>query len=188
MISGFFLRAKHWQIFTLLIGLFVFGQIAGLSAMLGSTQAPQEPGNLGAAFVLVTALYIFSFLAWFWSLGTFLNSIVKPPLKLDLRMFRLAVIFPAVYIVPFVFFFLNLRPSLFALILPFHLFAMFCMFYNLYFVSKSLVQAETERHASFCDFAGPFFLLWFFPLGVWFIQPRVNRLYEARMATAHRSQ
>src|SRR5262249_22613374 len=44
-------------------------------------------------------------------------------------------------------------------------------------ISKSLVLAETTKPASFYDYAGPFFLLWFFPLGVWFTQPRINRLY-----------
>jgi hypothetical protein len=45
------------------------------------------------------------------------------------------------------------------------------MFYNLYFVSKNLVVAETGKPASFHDYAGPFFLIWFFPIGIWFIQP-----------------
>jgi uncharacterized RDD family membrane protein YckC len=55
---------------------------------------------------------------------------------------------------------------------------MFCMLYLLYFVSKNLVLAETRKPASFPDYAGPFFLIWFFPIGIWFTQPRINRLYE----------
>jgi uncharacterized RDD family membrane protein YckC len=54
---------------------------------------------------------------------------------------------------------------------------MFCMFYDVYFVSKNLVLAETSKSASFYDYARPFFLIWFFPVGVWFIQPRINRLH-----------
>jgi hypothetical protein len=57
------------------------------------------------------------------------------------------------------------------------------MFYNLYFVAKTLVLAETGKSASFYNYAGPFFLIWFFPIGVWFVQPRINRLYsEKRIA------
>jgi hypothetical protein len=48
-------------------------------------------------------------------------------------------------------------------------------------VSKSLVLAETGKPASFYDYAGPFFLLWFFPVGIWIVQPRVNRLYSERL-------
>ena len=51
------------------------------------------------------------------------------------------------------------------------------MFYNLYFVSKSLLIAETGKSATFSEYAGEFFLLWFYPIGVWLIQPRINRLY-----------
>lgn len=70
------------------------------------------------------------------------------------------------------------------LILPFHLLATYCVFFNLNFVSKSLVLAEAGRAVSFNDYAGPFFLLWFFPLGIWFIQSRINRLYAATTKTA----
>jgi hypothetical protein len=71
-------------------------------------------------------------------------------------------------------------PGLLGLILPLHLFAMVCMFYLSYFVAKSLVLAETSKPASFSDYAGPFFLLWFCPVGIWIVQPRVNRLYSGR--------
>src|SRR6266496_5324966 len=74
----------------------------------------------------------------------------------------------------------NPSPRLLGVILPLHVFAMVCMFYLLYFVSKSLVLAETSKPASFYDYAGPFFLLWFFPVGIWIVQPRVNRLYSER--------
>jgi hypothetical protein len=69
-------------------------------------------------------------------------------------------------------------PGVFGFIFPFHLLAMYCMLYLLYFVSKNLVLAERGKPASFYDYSGPFFLLWFFPIGVWIIQPKVNPLYE----------
>jgi hypothetical protein len=63
------------------------------------------------------------------------------------------------------------------LLIPAHLFTMVCLFYILYFASKSLVLATTNKPASFSGYASPFFLLWFFPIGIWILQPRVNRLY-----------
>lgn len=72
---------------------------------------------------------------------------------------------------------------LLGIIFPLHFFAMYCMFYLLYFVSKSLTLAESGKPASFYDDSGPFFLLWFFPIGIWIAQPRINRLYE-RHSTA----
>jgi hypothetical protein len=70
------------------------------------------------------------------------------------------------------------KDRIFLVIFPLHLLAMFCMFYQLYFVSKNLVLAETGRPASFSDYAGLFLALWFFPIGIWIVQPRINRLIQ----------
>jgi|HubBroStandDraft_2_1064218.scaffolds.fasta_scaffold26755_3 hypothetical protein len=78
--------------------------------------------------------------------------------------------------------FKSINAVLLSLIFPLHFLAMFCLFYLLYFVSKSLVLAETCKPASFNDYAGPFFLIWFFPIGIWFIQPRINRQYMESFA------
>jgi len=81
----------------------------------------------------------------------------------------LAFLYPAIYLIVFITIFENTHPSLVTAILSLHFFAMFCLFYNLYFVSESLLLVERQRQVSFHDYAGSFFLLWFFPIGVWFI-------------------
>jgi len=113
-------------------------------------------------------------------MGAFVNSIVQPELRMKSGFFRVALIFPLCYFVFFIATFQNPSPGLLGVILPLHVFAMACMFYLLYFVSKSLVLAETSEPASFYDYAGPFILLWFFPVGIWIVQPRVNQLYSER--------
>jgi len=119
-------------------------------------------------------------------MGSFFNSIVKLELRLKSGFFRVALIYLPFYLVFNIATFQSFSPGLLELILPLHLFVMICMFYLLYFVSKSLVMAETNKPASFCDYAGPFFLLWFFPVGIWIVQPRVNRLYsEKECRTTH---
>jgi len=113
-------------------------------------------------------------------MGAFFSSIVQPELRIKSGFFRVALIYPPCYFVFFIATFQSSSPGLLGLILPLHVFAMVCMFYLLYFVSKSLVLAATSKPASFYDYAGPFFLLWFFPVGIWIVQPRVNRLYSER--------
>jgi len=66
----------------------------------------------------------------------------------------------------------------FAAIIPLHLFAMFCMFYVLYFVSKNMVMAETAKQVLLADYIWSLMLFWFFPIGVWFIQPKINQIYR----------
>jgi hypothetical protein len=149
----------------------VLGDMAVIRTSLTTTQSSQDLWNSGfALFAGLTLLFIFGFLGWFWSMGSFLDSIVQPELRLGMKLFRVAVIYPMFYLPLFMAFFLSLSvmPMLFVMIFPLHLLAMSCMFYLLYFVSKSLVLAETSKAASFYDYAGPFFLLWFFPIGVWF--------------------
>ncbi len=173
------LRAKHWQIFFLLFGIFIVGDVAVMSSMSAAARSPQDFAKIGPLFGAVLALSMFCILAWFWSMGSFLSSMVPPPLRLELGFFRFALTYPALYIFIFIASFqsASTRPALLAVIFPLHFVAVFCMLYDLYFVSKNLVLAETSKPASFCDYAGPFFLIWFFPVGVWFIQPRINRLY-----------
>lgn len=182
-IARFFLRAKHWQIFLLLVGIGFIGDVVLVASSISATpQSPEDVAKIGLPFGIVTVLFMVCFLGWFWSMGTFLSSIVRPALRLKTRFFRFALVYPGLYIFVFIALFQSVttNPALFLIIFPFHFFAMFCIFYGLYFVSKSLVLAETSRRASFYDYAGPFFLIWFFPIGVWFTQPRINRLYAER--------
>lgn len=177
VIFSFFLRAKHWQIFVLFVGYEVVSNLITLPAFAGADSA-QGFGRLMLINGIVTVPFLLFLLAWFWSMGSFLNSIVKPSLKLNADFFGFSLLYPPLYVLVFFLTIMKASPSPFvALILPFHLFAMFCLLYNLYFISKNLVQAETGKSVSFYDYAGPFFLIWFFPIGVWFTQPRINRLF-----------
>jgi hypothetical protein len=176
-ISSLFLRAKHWQIFSLLCGMMLLAQISMFSSMQSVTS--QDFGKSLAPFWGLTLLSMFCFNAWFWAMGSFLNSIVQPSIRPGAGLFRFAIIYPILYMPIFIISFPQ-QPATLAVILPLHLLAMLCMFYLLNFVSKNLVLAETHRAVRFYDYAGPFFLLWFFPIGVWAVQPRINRLYAAR--------
>ncbi len=179
VVASLLLRAKHWQIFFLLFGIFIVGDVAVMSSM-SAARSPQDFVKIGPLFGAVLVLSMFCILAWFWSMGSFLSSMVPPPLRPKLGFFRFALTYPALYIFIFIASFqsASTRPALLAIIFPLHFLAVFCMFYDLYFVSKNLVLAETSKSASFYDYARPFFLIWVFPVGVWFIQPRINRLYR----------
>jgi len=176
-ITSWFLRAKHWQIFIAFAAVCLISSIVAAGSDLPKVRSLSDVGkadllNLGLTMVIMLLL-----IGWFWSMGLFLNSIVKPQLKLGTKFLGFALIFPAAYVPVFFAVFFTANAALLVLILPFHFLAMYCLFYGLYFVSKSLVMAETGKQATFYDYAGPFFLIWFFPIGVWFTQPRINRLY-----------
>jgi hypothetical protein len=165
-----YLRAKSWEIFLLLFGAMTVSEIPLITSHPSATEQ-----NL-TLFWILTLAFMLCFLGWFWALGSFLNSIVRPELRPGKGFFRFSLFYPALYLAVFMAFF---PPSaaVLAVIFPFHLLAVFCMFYLLRFVARNLALAETGKKVTFYDYAGPFFLLWFFPIGVWLVQPRINRLY-----------
>lgn len=169
----YFLRAKHWQLFFLFSGVLCATGIAmGMAAL--------STGGWRAIRVLYwvgTGIFEISFLAWLWSLGSFLTCSVRPALRLNVGFFLFSLIYPPLYLSAFIVFFQNPVPLL---LFPLHVLAMFCMLYSIYFVSKSLILAESGESVSFYDYAGSFFLIWFFPIGVWVVQPRINRLYVGK--------
>ncbi len=174
-IRKFFVCAKHWQVLLVVLG------VLGISDVIAVWWKLPGDGGWRARFLplfLSTELCAIVFAAWFWSLGTFLSSAVSPDLRLGTKLFRVAAIFPAVYFPFFDITALSLSPALFMVIFPLYVFATFCLFYVLYFVSKSLVLAERAETVEFPQYIGTLFLIWFFPIGVWFTQPRINRLYS----------
>ncbi|GAB5399901.1 MAG: hypothetical protein Aureis2KO_14860 [Aureisphaera sp.] len=121
-------------------------------------------------------------------MGVGLQKMIPVELRFSTKKFKLFLLFPFVYILLLIFFvfgsFFNLADSGFspaigmAIIFPLHLFAMFCMFYQLYFVARTIKTAELQRKAHSGDYIGEFFLLWFYFIGIWIIQPRLNKLIK----------
>jgi hypothetical protein len=179
-IATVFLRLKHWQLFLFLVVVPTVGELICFILNLMIVASPQDLGNGAIVLGALTALLVLPFFLWFWALGSFLNSIVRPGLRLGTGFFRFAVTYPSIYIIFAAPFLLGPSPTWLPVILPFHFFAMACIFYDLYFVSKNLVLAQTGKTVTFYDYAGPFFLIWFYPVGIWFIQPKINRLFADR--------
>ncbi|MEA3425435.1 MAG: hypothetical protein U9R46_04245 [Bacteroidota bacterium] len=63
-----------------------------------------------------------------------------------------------------------------AVIVPLHLFSMYCIFYTIWFIAKAIATIENNRVVTFDNYAGNFFLLWFFPIGIWWMHPKVKRI------------
>ncbi len=183
-----FLRLKHWQLFILMFAIPIILQI--LLEVSIFSGAPVNP--FWVLLILVMVLYLAPFFGWIYTLGTNLYEKLPPEAPMKLRKFKLFFWFPVVYltlalcticILPR---FLNegsspIAPSnLIILILCFlvvHLFSIFCIFYCIYFLAKSLKAVELQRSITSSDYIGDFLLFWFFFIGIWFIQPRINKIF-----------
>jgi len=124
--------------------------------------------------------------SWLWFAGSFFNTITKKSLRLRLSFFRLTLACLLFYLLVAITIFQRevAVPNAFvglsaALFLSLHFVAIFAVLYTFYFVSKSLVLAETGVPVRFSAYIGSLLLFWLPHLGVWVLQPRINRLHLA---------
>jgi hypothetical protein len=208
-----FLKAKHWQLFLVMIGIPIAFQFYSFSK-IWEIQSSSEPklGNEGFSevlneqfiqneqftqFAFFTYVMIFCglvFFGWFWSIAIGLQKNISPDIKMKVKKFKILFFIPLGYFLLLMLYmdglfsgmpnsgFLN-SGWIVAIILPLHLFSMFCIFYSMYFVAKTIKTVELQRKVGFGDFAGDFFLLWFYFIGIWIIQPKVNRFYGKENTT-----
>lgn len=193
-----FLKAKHWQLFLALCGppfLFVFYTLYDTIILFSNETVPfdEDLSIFFKIFPILMMLFTATFFGWFWSMAIGLQQCISSDIKMKVTKFKVFFFIPLIYIL-----FLLLHISgmitelpkgfewIYALITPLHLFSMSSIFYMLYFVSKTIKTAELQREVRFSEFLSEFFLLWFYIIGIWIIQPKVNRLYAKMHTTANK--
>jgi hypothetical protein len=180
------LRAKHWQIF---IGTFIIPYTLYFIVLTITKNDPIRMMNYSPFIILIFFLGLFG---WFWSIAAGLIDKTPEGVKMKIRKFKIFLVIPMIYI-PFAFSLMNLlfesagnanEPSgvmlgvSFAIIFPLHILSMFGFLYSFYFVAKTFKTVELQREVAFSDFVGEFFLLLLFPIGVWIIQPKINKMID----------
>lgn len=200
--NSIFLRAKHWQIFvaSILIPfvlMIIFGIIIAVMVVSKNPQRPEEITWIFYIMPVIIAAASFVQFGWLWNVVTNLSKLVPhDSVKLPLLRIKAFIIIPIFYLCCIPLFLIpiigdlggfdhNPNPNFIVkmasfgiLFFFFHLLSMFCLFHTFYFVAKTIRAAELQRNVTFSDFAGDFFLTWLFPVGIWFLQPRINQLLE----------
>lgn len=148
-----------------------------------------DSGHLNTEFISVSIpifyiIYGTISLSWLWSLGMGINKVINSCIRPKSKFFRFGILFIVAHMFLFTAVFLaswngEEMSGAISLIVPLHMLAMYCMFYSIHFVSKNLVTYERQEEVEFESYSGTFFLLWLYPIGIWLIQPRVNRIYYA---------
>jgi hypothetical protein len=191
-----FLKAKHWQLFSLTFGLPIIFQVAMMIGLLSNIATKTPPDatsilNFISVMPLMMILMMGMQFGWMWSVAIGLQKKVPDTVKMKVKTFKLFLFIPIIYSFIFAAFFGVISgvftafdafmphiTTLLVIILPLHFLAIFCMIYSLYFIAKTLKTVEMQREAYFSDFAGEFFMIWFYPIGIWIVQPRINKLAE----------
>lgn len=190
------LNAKHWQLFIIVVGLPIVVHSIFMATIFSqiSTHNPPDPIKLFSIMPWMFVFYLISMLVlfgWFYAIVVRLDALIPAPLKINMRRFKIFFFIPLIYfalIFSVVIFVMTniamLRPplnigpivALIFLIIPLHLFSIFCIGHTFYCVGKSIKLAELQRAVKFEDFVGEFFLAWFYLVGFWILQPRLNKL------------
>ena len=192
-----FLKAKHWQLFLVMLGIPLLFQFYVMFSVFSqiemeSNTNPENVMDIFQWFPIMMILFTGVFFGWFWSIAIGLQKNIPQEIKMKVRKFKIFFFIPLAYIIVLMIYMGGLFSKLgsngpngsfsggwfVAIILPLHLLSMFCIFYSLYFVAKTIKTAELQRKVRFGDFAREFFLLWFYFIGIWIVQPKVNGLYE----------
>lgn len=184
-----FLKAKHWQLFLLVFGIPLVAQLTLMGSLIFYWGAgPDFMMNYVQFYPILMVLTMSVYFGWLWSVGIGLQRLIPNDIVMKVNRFKVFLLFLVVYMIFFVAFFITSvssgvpEPGDFIVIMPFHLLSVFCFFYAIYFAAKTLKTAEKQEKVSFSDFAGECFLMWFYPLGVWLLQPRIHRLVKEHTA------
>ena len=199
--TSIFLKAKHWQLFIVMLGIPLLFQCYIMFNMFSEFNTESNPKSenvmhIFQAFPIMMLLFTGVFFGWFWSIAIGLQKYIPQEVKMKVKKFKIFFFIPLSYIL-FLMIYISGAFSgmitngtansdwIILIILPLHLLSMFCIFYSIYFVAKTIKTAELQKSTRFGDFIGEFFMLWFNFIGIWIIQPKVNKLYEKENPTAN---
>ena len=185
-----FLLAKNWQ-------LFFFIALLPLLILAGGLMVPSYYFSGVALFFAVPLAVVLSqvvLYGWMWSVGQGLYRQKRLHTYFSNSTFRWMVAVPVLIILLVLVVWLwgatilgmgkfsmaNVLTGALLFLLPLELLFVLSKFYCLCFVARVLKTAELKRAARFEDFSYDFMLLMIFPIGLWWIQPRLSRLTEEK--------
>ena len=157
----YILEAKHWQLFSILV----------LPSVIIPNITPLIDTLIGAT---IFAIY----LSWLWSIGVVLNE--RYDFTFNNSSFKISLLFFTTYLmggsIVFPIFKETIEKSLWIVFVP-HLIAMASLMYAILFCARGLKIIERRTIANTSECWDYFFLLFCFPIGVWFLQPKINRMF-----------
>lgn len=159
---NFILRLKHWQVFIILIiGLFV-----------GNFEIE---GNQTLTAILLS-FGMTTYFLWILLVGHGLYQILPEKIDLNYNLFLInSFIWLTAYIIVMVI--SDGQGMTFkglAALPGFYVF--YAFLYFLMFPARTLKSIEKNKKADIGECIGDFFLIVFLPIGIWFLQPRINKV------------
>lgn len=201
-----FLKLKDWQLFGILLVIPVILQTVIVAMVLTNNDLVRLsfgfminpvriadiltaiPPGLVMVISALTIVFISLVFCWLYSLGVNLHKKLPETAVIKLPVFKVFLFISAAHeiVVSVWMYFLFLEISsgkaldmkMLSFVTPLHLISMCCAFYCFYFIAKALKSIELQKPATFADCKATFFLVWLFPVGIWLIQPKINKLFQ----------
>lgn len=157
-----FLKGEHWHFFILIVLGFIMRNFT-------------IEGN---AFINVTFNLVGTFLYFFWVFmsGNILFQILPKKIELNYNLWIInTFIWSMAYLVVMVisdgegmkFNGIEVIPMLYVF---------YAILNFMAFPAKALKSLEKGKVADLSEYIGDFFLIFFLPIGIWFLQPRINKI------------
>ena len=202
----FFHKLKHWQLFMLLFVVpFIFYIIFVVTIISKAviSNSPEEIFSVFKFIPLIVFVPLLTLFGWLWSMGIGLAKYLPKNVVMNQRRFKILFFVPLIYLPTVMFMVIGLMsnlqksmltneppdffltpsfPILFFLFFVLHLFSVFCMFYCFYFAAKTYKSVILQREAVVSDYIGQFFMIWINVIGVWIMQPHINRITKGHLS------
>lgn len=174
------LHLKHWHIFMLTFGFRLLFALTPFVIYLTSRYLEAidftylQVINIG---IVVDAAGTFVFVLWCWVVGVSLAE-KRPQDKWNAIVFKVALLLQVLgKVIPLVLSpfgyvrMFGLNPILAGL-------SFITFFYCDYVVAQKLTSVERGRETNFAEVIGDTLMLVFYPIGIWWLQPRINRIFN----------
>ena len=163
---GKILRAKHWQIFIILI-ISIFISNFNVENSITTTLILKMIG--------ISLYFLYPFL-----IGLFLYDYLPNTIRLNHNFFLInSFIWISTYLIIIIL--SDGKGMTFNGLAAIPMFyVLFAFLHYLSFPVKTLKSIEIEKKARFGDYIVDFFLILFLPIGIWFLQPRINKILEPK--------
>ena len=168
------LKLKHWQIFLFLIGsigLYVY--FSGTHIDLGFLTSKELKAIFGVLGILIMFL-------WILAIGLLTNKAPTNPYRFRKGLYILSIVlciigYSVLHITPLL---IDKIPNLGLMVSPLTPLTFFGIIYTFYNVSRSLKSLEVGRKVEFSECIIDALLLLVSPIGVWIIQPKINKIIK----------
>jgi hypothetical protein len=177
MKQSYVVRAAPWEIFGIVVGGFVIGM-----AVMGFSrgEAFEMYGNFMSILVLLGG-----FTGWLFTLGKSLLENIPGSGRRSVWLFQFNVAYILVFSALFAAYVGKMNAehnsghladiAIVAYLL--HAYLLLALIQIYHRVAKSMIAFESTLGTEQSTYAATFIQLWFFPIGIWYLQPRIQRLF-----------